>query len=358
MNLYILNQEFAIVDIIDTFTSLIWNHAFYGYGDFELYTKCNAAFIQSLRKDYYIVRECDILRNGDVIEGFQNVMIIEDFQIQTDVENGDYLIVVGFGLKHLVTRRVVENQTNMSGYVHSCIKQLLNENVINPTNSARKIEGFVFSDEYATTQTMSRQATGDNLGDLIIEICQNFRIGWDIVIKNNQYIFVLYDGIDHSYNQSANNYVVFSREFDNLLSSDYTEKNSEMKNVAIVAGEGEGLQRKKITVGNATGLDRREMWVDSRNSSTNDGQISDVDYYKMLTQEGEEAIAEQSATTSFTGEADTTKTYILHNDFDLGDIVEVVNDYGIHCAARITEIVESIDENGTNVLPTFQYEGS
>lgn len=353
MDVYVLNKQFQRIGLIDSYNSLIWNHVYYEYGDFELYTKCNTDILNLLEKDFYLVRECDIIKNG-----YKNVMIIKDFHITTNVESGDFLTVTGVGLKSIVSKRVLTNQTNMSGYIHSCIKQLLTENIIAPEIPERKISNFVFKDIYQTTETMTRQSTGKNLGELIVEICKNYGMGWDVEIKDNDFIFYLYKGVDHSYSQKENNFVVFSREFDNLLSSDYTEVNSDFANVAIVAGEGEGVQRKKVVVGTASGIERCEIWVDSRNSSTNDGQISDIDYIAMLTQEGNEKLTEQGQKTTFSGEADTTKTYVLHKDFDLGDIVQVVNDYGITKTARITEIVESVDENGTNVLPTFQYERS
>ena len=45
--------------------------------------------------------------------------------------------------------------------------------------------------------------------------------------------------------------------------------------------------------------------------------------------------------------------YVLNKDYFLGDIVQVINEYGISATPRIIEIIESEDENGTSVVPTF-----
>lgn len=44
------------------------------------------------------------------------------------------------------------------------------------------------------------------------------------------------------------------------------------RNVALVAGEGEGLDRKTIPVGAAEGMERYELYVDARDVSSNEGR--------------------------------------------------------------------------------------
>lgn len=41
-------------------------------------------------------------------------------------------------------------------------------------------------------------------------------------------------------------------------------------------------------------------------------------------------------------------------DFFNGDIVQIANEYGHETQARILEIVQSEDENGFSVYPTFK----
>lgn len=43
-----------------------------------------------------------------------------------------------------------------------------------------------------------------------------------------------------------------------------------------------------------------------------------------------------------------------HIDYNLGDIVEVENEYGLKARVRITEVIESEDENGYTCIPKFE----
>ena len=126
------------------------------------------------------------------------------------------------------------------------------------------------------------------------------------------------------------------------------------KNVVKVAGEGEGKARKSITRGTATGMHRRELFVDARDLSTNEGEISAEEYNAMLAARGAESMAEYTIMESFDGEIDTSNNFILDVDYTLGDIVTIENDYGIRKNVRIATIMESWDETGYAAIPTFE----
>lgn len=352
MNIYVLNDKFEYVGVIDSYSSVIWTTRYYEAGDFELYFAADQNVLNMIRSYNYLVREQDI--NGDEL---RNVMLIDNpnITIKTDVENGDYITVTGKCLKSIVSRRIVINQTLMNGKLHACINRLLSENIIEPSDIRRMINNFAFENTTDFNINITMQTTGDNLGSLITEICKNYGLGWDIYIKKNKFVFYLYKGVDRSLNQSVNPHVVFSYEFDNLISSDYKENTSKYANVAIVAGEGEGASRKKLLTGDtgASGLNRYEIFVDSRNVSSNDGEISETEYNKMLAENGNEKLADLQKVISYEGEVDATRNYVLNRDFFIGDLVQVVNNYGISKSTRIIEIIDAEDENGQSVIPTF-----
>lgn len=352
MDIYVLNEKFERVGIIDSYSSIIWTTRYNTQGDFELYIAADTAMFDLIQNGTYLVRDKDMTGTT-----YKNVMMIDkaNIELTTDVENGDYLTVTGYSLQSIVKRRVVINQTVMSGKLTDAINRLLTENIINPTDAKRKISNFTFDNSTDFDISLTMQATGDNLAELLSEICQNYNIGWDIYIKNKKFVFYLYKGVDRSADQSENPRVVFSYEFDNLITSDYKEDVSNFANVAIVAGEGEGAERKKYETGDstATGLDRFEIFVDARDISTNEGEISTNDYNTMLAEKGNESLAELQKVVSFEGEIDATKNYVLNRDFYLGDVVQVINNYGISKATRIIEIIDAEDENGASIVPTF-----
>lgn len=351
MDVYVLDNNFDIVGVCDDYKSIIWATRYFTPGDFELYLPATDKNISLLNDDRYLVRDKDMLDDGTM----HNVMIIDKVNIKTSIEDGNYLTVTGPCIKSIIGRRIIWQQTTLTGRVESGIRKVISENAINPTIPERKIPQLILGVDKGFTETMDKQATGKNLSEFVGEVCTAYGIGWDVYIKNKKFVFEMYKGVDRSYSQSANPYVVFSQEFDNLLTSDYTRDKSAYKNVALVAGEGEGLDRKMVAVGDVSGLDRREVFIDSRNSSSNDGEISEVEYSKMLSEEGAETLNSDDYTIKedIEGEIETLSNYQFGVDYFLGDIVEVVNEYGIETTPRIIEVIESEDESGTSTIPTF-----
>lgn len=345
MNFYLLDNELNKIMIIELYRSFIWTNRYYTAGDFELYAPLTTELLNGLQRNYFIVRDDDLTQ----------CMIISNIKITTSIENGNYIIVTGKSLKSILNRRIIWSQTVLNGEVETEIRKLVTQNAISPSISARALPRLVLGDEIGFDVAINAQYTGDNLGDTISAICQTHRIGYDVKLDldNKQFVFVLYQGVDRTSSQTVVPRVVFSNDFDNLLTTDYVFDSSKYKNVALVAGEGEGTARKRMAVGNATGFERYELYVDARDISSNDGAIQPAEYNDLLTARGSEKLAESAINENITGEVETTTTYKLGVDFFLGDQVEVVNAYGMVMAPRITEIIECSDENGYTCVPTF-----
>ena len=79
--------------------------------------------------------------------------------------------------------------------------------------------------------------------------------------------------------------------------------------MTLVGGEGEGADRRYTTVGGGSGLNRRELFTDARDISSNVGS-DDVDrcrvYGTKLQQREKKKLAENVSITSFEGETETT----------------------------------------------------
>ena len=133
------------------------------------------------------------------------------------------------------------------------------------------------------------------------------------------------------------------------------ESNKSLKNITLVAGEGEGSARKTVTVGSGAGLSRRELFTDARDLSTtvDGGTISDATYNAQLQQRGKEKLAENISTIAFEGKAETTRMFKYGEDFFIGDIVQIENEYGHEGRAYISEFIISQDRDGTSLYPTF-----
>ena len=349
MNLLILDTAFNPVGIIDAFKSMIWVDRYQEAGDFELYVPASAKMINLLRIDYYIW-----FNDSD------HTMIIEDLELSSDVEQGNFIIVTGRSLESILDRRIVWKQTNLKGNFQDAIEKLLNDNIINPEVSNRKIENFIFNktdDEHICNLKIDTQYTGDNIYDVITTICEENNIGFKIVLSDdNEFIFSFYKGLNRSYDQLTNPYVAFSPQLENIINSNFYTSKANLKTVTLVSGEGEGASRKTTVVGGGSGLDRRELFSDARDisSDTETGTLSDTEYLTLLKSRGLKNLTEYTTKEAFEGEVNTTNLFKYGVDFFIGDVVQIANEYGNEGVAYISEIIYSINNDGITVYPTFK----
>ncbi len=338
----IMNRSFIRLAEIDDYISFIWTNRYYEAGDFELVVVANAENIAVMQKWNYIVRDDD-----------ENIGIIEKLSIVHEDEIGNVLTVSGRFLASILGRRIIAAQTTVSGTINKCINTLINQNVINPSIAARKISNFILG-SYSFTATMQAQFTGDNLLDTISDICKTYGLGFKVTLNDqHKFVFQLYQGVDHTYDQNANPYVVFSDEYDNLLSSEYEESCEELTTAVLVAGEGEGLNRKTMWITDgATGLNRCELYKDQRDLQSNDGEISESEYNKLLQEKGKELLTTYTA--AFTGEVYMDNVN-YKTDLNVGDLVVIENKkWGIYMNTRLVEVIESVSESGEySTIPTF-----
>lgn len=343
MDLYVLDKSFTPIGIIDNASSVIWANRYYETGDFEIYIRAERKYIELLKEEYYVSRMDS-----------EMVCIIEHINLKTDAENGDYLTISGRCLKSILERRIIWDQTNLTGNAETVLRQLINDNVINPSITARKIPGIKLGEIKGFTEEVELQTTGDNLLTKVIELCKAAEIGWRALLQNGEIVIDFFRGENRSYSQEANPYVVFSPEFDNLLSTETDIDTTTFKNVALVAGEGEGAAQIKTIVGNASGMARREAYIEATDISSNGGAIIPSKYLMLLHERGNEILAAAVKTLSISGTAETTLTYKLNEDYFLGDTVAVTNEYGMSANTKVLEIIESEDDTGYNVIPTFE----
>lgn len=349
MDLFVLNTNLETVAVIDIYEQFRWTDRYNKHGDFELYTPVRQDLLQYLIQDYYLVnRESE------------HVMIIEELKIVSDAESGNRITVSGRSLESILDRRIVWGQTTLSGNLQNAIQTLLNECIISPSIQDRKISNFIFeasTDPAITGLTISAQYTGDNLYEVIEKICEEQKIGFKITLNSrNQFVFKLYSGVNRSYDQIAVPYVIFSPKFDNLINSKYLESKMPMKNVTLIGGEGQGRSRVYTTVGSGVGLNRREMFTDARDVSSDDGTetgMSEGTYLYLLQYRGKEDLAENKEIIAFEGKAETSTMFEYGKDYFIGDIVQVANEYGHETKARIIEMIIS-DNHEFSIYPTFE----
>lgn len=377
---YLLDSELNKKYIIDTYSSIIWTPRYNTLGDCELVISASCENFKKIKECKYIIRDDD-----------EMACEIKKVELKTDEENGDQLIITGTDVKDILNQRIVMNQTNFNGLVEDYIRTLINDAIINPKDSNRKIANFILDDKVGFTEKIREQVTYDYVGDKIQKLCKQYNWGYKVIIKNKNFIFSLYKGKDRS------NYVKFSQNFDNIATTDYLKDDSNIKNFTVIAGEGEGAERSKVTVGESIGIDRKELYIDARDVSSSidytellssypngnektiegvlyyqvngksiaiitkneKGEVSEVKlcndvYMESLKSTGYERMAQYKSNNSFEGEIIVGVNYVYKKDYNLGDIISIENEYGISMKTRIVEVIENQDDKGYTIEPTFE----
>lgn len=369
MKIWLLDKNLCSVKVIDVYKSFIWTDRYNEKGDFEIYIPIEVVNFNDFQKEYY-------LWNSES----EHLMILESLNIESNVDEGVCLAITGQSLESILSRRVVwkktsfkavgEGENRVKPNLQNGIEKLLNDNIINPDMPARKIDNFIFEasdDPRITKLTFEAQYFGEDLYTIIHKLCVEHEIGFKVTLNDNgQFVFKLYKGTDRSYEQIVNPYVIFSPKYDNLISSNYLDSVQTLKNVALVAGESmddpenedETIRETYVvnTLSDITGISRREIYVDASGVSRDTGEeekLTEAQYQAHLRQKGIDALIENCEIQAFEGEINDRIMYKYGQDYFLGDVVQIANEYGHEGRAYVSEFVMSHDQQGLSVYPTF-----
>lgn len=348
MDISVLDTNLDEIALIDVFDTVIWSERYNEWGDFELHVPVTQ-------------RNLDVLQFEHILQipGSKKGMFIETRKIQTDVEKGNILIVTGRSLETILERRIVWGMKMLTGGLFNSLSQIVAQAIVFPSDVNREIPNFIMNatgDTRILNMTYTRQAFGETLYDIIKDACQLNQLGFKVILEDKNFILSLYIGDDRSYDQLENAHVIFSPEYDNLINSKFVESTRLSKTDGFVKGEGSGYDVPQGAINsNKTGLARKETLIDASHLSadTEDWLLSTAEYLDMILAYGDEEIAKMNEITAFEGKAETNGTFKYDEDFFMGDIVQLENEYGMNGKSRITELVISEDNSGINIHPTF-----
>lgn len=359
------NSELEVIGILDTAQSVIWHSVYYGVGDFLIYIKLLDA-LNVIGEARYITRPDN-----------DEVGVIESIVITDDIESGKMVTIKGRFAKSLLDRRIIYNLSGTSnkatilrGIVEIAVRSLVNDNAI-ASRSLGILElgaiagiGKIIVDENgAATQ---KQVSYENLLDYTEAMLKEYRIASRVRLSNKKLQYTVYEGADRSAGNTVGNQpIVFSKEYDNLLSSEYAHDTTLEKNVALIGGEGEGIDRFCVMIGSQSGLARKEVFVDASSLSKKykdenevEKTYTDAEYTAMLKAHGHQVASAMTVSEDFNGAIDITNgNWRFGVDVFLGDIVTVQdNDIGVFKNVRLGEVTEYQDQDGYTVEAVYQGE--
>lgn len=331
MELYVFDATHQLIGVVESFEYLRWTRRYSHCGSFELQAVADANNLNLLRIGHILWKSND-----------DEACYIE--YSEQSMEKDESILVKGRFATGAMGRRIIWGTETLKGDISAVISQLISWHMTSPSSNERKITDFSFSatpfDVPVNTQVSYR-----NLLETVESLCDAAEIGIKTVWNPNlrRFTITLYKG--------EVSQAVFSKEYENLTSQTFIQSELDCCNVAFVAGEGEGDERKKVIVGSGDGMNRREIFVDAKDlRQENFG----VDYAAALTQRGEAKLAELSPVRFFDAEINPHGNLTYKTDFDIGQMVKVVSKaWCVTLTTRITEIEETYDRDGLSLQVTF-----
>lgn len=360
MQLHIFSLDFEFLGIVEEINDIEWIRDYYRGGDFTLNAKVNEMNISLLKKDRIVIKDMD----------FTEPMIIEYRQLQENDDGDEDLMVTGQSL----STRILNSRISIGRQIEKGTADKVMENLLltqsNYSKDANRHFPNLIVDRLVKpefTEKIEHNTMYKTLYEDFEEICMANQCGHKVSYRYEakQFYFKVYKGLDVS------DSVLFSIDFDNLKDQTYIDSNDNYKNVAIVAGQGEELDRDLVIVNDEdySGFDRREVFIDARDIEQDTKKVTDsegqeddvpikngVEAVKLLTTRGHEKLSELVPVNSFDAKL-IENNYKYKEDFDLGYLVTVRNrNWDVEFKQRITRIVESYSEYGRDISVTFGQE--
>ena len=138
----------------------------------------------------------------------------------------------------------------------------------------------------------------------------------------------------------------YSPQWGNLLNSGWSFSDTDYANVALVQGAGEGNERATVWVGdvNATGSDRREMYIDARDIKPEEDKnetSTSQSYLAKLADRGGEKLLAQLRTGSIEFDVDD-------DTLQVGDVLSAsLPQLGYTAMVRVADIITQSEDSGT-----------
>ncbi|NOJ74136.1 hypothetical protein HMI46_26890, partial [Paenibacillus alvei] len=314
---------------IDNYESLQFIRRFFGTGEFELHISVGKQYADTLQKGNVIMLVGHAHKSG----------IITSRQITLGEDGTQTVVAKGTTLEGVLDRRVTVTQDydRVRGAAETVIKHYVNQHISNASDPDRKIPYFICAPDQRRGVETPWQSRYEPLHEVVEKIARFCDIGYFayIDIPSRKWIFDIMTGRDLTQGQRIYPPVVFSTDFNNVQSQEFTEADGSFKNVGYAGGKGEEEERLIQMVGNASGLDRREVFMDC--SSAEDA----VELAEM----GTKKLSEYGQIITFDGRVLDTHSFQYEHDWDLGDIVTLRDDeWGVELNSRITEVREIYEQ--------------
>ena len=315
-------------------------------------------------------------------------------KVEKDADSDEEEIEIsGDMCSFIFANRVVAQTQNYSGTADQIIKAVIEKNITaSPSTSTkinpRYIDITVVAEEKKNNVVLDKiqvQKTGDDILSVLSDLCEQYQMGFDFypvidTLHTDEHLGNTYPqtniskwkldilfGKDRTrQNTFKNKPIIFSQDFGNLTRATYQLENTDYKNIAYVAGEGEGTERKvQETVKEGIdqngieniGFGRLESYVDARDlqKETEDKTLTDEEYSAALEQRGQEKLSECKIVDSYDAtvimlNSKGEERYKYGKDFYKGDFIELRDiQLGLTAVSQITAVTRTWQKGKSDI---------
>lgn len=356
MDLVTLTDDNISDKLIENYDSLIWTERFTNLGDFQLITGDVSRFM-------------DLLPEGQVISLRQSrvPMIVEDHVIERKKNQPVKLTIVGREYTSILDRRVAIKQVMAaidewsvvaklpSDIAYYIIYKICVEGILDPKDIFPASEVvFMTPDDYLGSSGPNREYVV-NRGNLL-EVVQQLLASEGPADPSTTPPTPLIEphglralrpsgpgpiGVEIYTGTDRSNEIYFDGTRNLLDDGAYAFSKRNSATDAYVLGDVNATKTGK----QASGLDRRVILLEDQNENAS---------VEALQGNGSTALAQAKPIARFNGSINQDLSpYLFGVDYDLGDIVKFVGDYGLEEKARLVEYIRSEGPDGVKEFPTF-----
>ena len=363
MQLYILDNTFQEVSLVQSYKSLIWTERFRTKGDFELITLDTPDNRSSLRVGTYLGTDIS-----------PRIMVVETTKPEVTDDGERLLHISGASLEKLLEYRTVRQYFNIlddddawiftskkpAEIMRTIFQKICVDGVLDVKDKLPYIKSwpagtnpiYPIGDIPEPSLTITAEVPVDSMAKTFQSFIESYPTLGYRLYRNpgtaSELYFDVYTGQDRTLLQKFNTPIVFSLPWGTLKSYSELDSIAEYANVCYVFSK-YGTAKVDNTY---DGFDRRVLTLVVNDQTSDNLRAGPLTAY--LQQKGREALAEAKRTALVDGEIPQEVGYIYMRDYNLGDYIDLLGDGATGARMIILENIFVSDDEGFRSYPTFE----
>jgi len=274
VSIVVYEQDLTPVAEIEDYLALNFIRRWSKPGEFEIQINRHSLFADELTLGRLIVidgmtNKCGLIRHREIVMN-QNGKASEIWSIK------------GYTLSQITEQRITVppdlDYDVVTDAAETIMKAYVKNNITEPQNDPfdeRSIDIVQIATDAGKGSRTRWQTRYKNLAQELELISIWSGLGWDIRpnLTTEKWIFEVYAGVDRSTAQTDRAPVVFSVDYDTLAELRYLQSVNDYRNLAYVAGQGEGAARE---IARVAGDSYEAVRIESTDDHWNAGTLTDV----------------------------------------------------------------------------------